>query len=88
MYRTIIGLSESDKLLRDIGQMGNLSVEPLSVSASVAAKLLGLSKPVIYQLMKRSDFPAFKVGGRTLVSVAGLRRWVEAQVQTGGIIDG
>jgi len=56
-------------------------ITPLAVSASVAAQLLGVSKPTIYQYIHRDDFPSFKLGTRTLVSVEGLKKWVEAQAQ-------
>ena len=64
----------------------NERIEPLAVSTAEAARLLGVSRPTIYQLIYRADFPAFKVGARTLISVAGLERWVEAQA--GGVNDG
>lgn len=35
--------------------------------------------PKNYELMGREDFPSFKLGNRRLVSVAGLRAWVERQ---------
>lgn len=54
-------------------------LEPLAVSAPEAARLLGVSKPKVYELMGRADFPSFKLGGRTLVSVDGLREWVRNQ---------
>ena len=54
--------------------------EPLAVSAPEAARLLGVSKPTVYQLMNRADFPAFKIGTRTLISVEGLREWTRKQV--------
>ena len=55
-------------------------LEPLAVSAPEAARLLGVSKPTVYQLMNRADFPAFKIGTRTLISVEGLREWTRKQV--------
>lgn len=58
-------------------------ITPLAVSASVAARLLGVSKPTIYQYIHREDFPSFKLGNRTLVSVEGLKKWIEAQTQKG-----
>ena len=61
-------------------------IDPLAVSTAEAARLLGVSRPTIYQLINRADFPAFKVGSRTLISVAGLERWVKAQA--GGASDG
>ena len=54
-------------------------MEPMAVSAPEAARLLGVSKPKVYELMNRADFPAFKLGGRTLISVDGLRKWIQEQ---------
>lgn len=58
-------------------------LEPLAISAPEAARLLGVSKPTIYQYINREGFPSFKLGGRTLVSVEGLREWVKAQTAGG-----
>lgn len=60
-------------------------LEPLAVSAVEAARLIGVSKTKVYELMGRSDFPAFKLGGRTLISVDGLRAWIKAQSEKGEI---
>ena len=54
-------------------------LEPMAVSADKAAALMDISKPKLYSLMKRDDFPAFKLGGRTLISVDGLRQWINEQ---------
>ena len=54
---------------------------PLAVSAAVAARLLGVSRPPLYQLVNREDFPSFRVGNRVLVSVAGLQEWIERQTK-------
>ena len=60
--------------------MNNVRLEPLAVSAAEAARILGVSKPKIYELANRADFHgAFKFGQRTLFSVAALREWVEKQ---------
>ena len=56
-------------------------LEPIAVSASEAARLLGISRPTLYNLLNQSDFPSFRVGGRVLVSVAGLQDWVARQVK-------
>ena len=55
-------------------------LEPLAISAPEAAQLLGVSKPTVYQLMNQADFPAFKIGTRTLISVEGLREWTRKPV--------
>ena len=53
----------------------------LSVAETAAA--LGVSRPTVYNLLHRQDFPSFRVGGRTLVSAEGLREWVAAQAGGG-----
>lgn len=52
---------------------------PVAVSLATAAKMLGVSKPTVYQYANLSDFPAFRIGGRVLVSADGLREWVNAR---------
>ena len=56
-------------------------IAPLAVSATEAARLLGVSKPTIYQYIHLDGFPSFKLGNRTLVSVDGLREWVKKQTE-------
>lgn len=55
----------------------------LTYSPTETAQALGVSRPTVYKLMARADFPSFKVGSRTLVSAEGLRTWVQAQVERG-----
>ena len=45
-------------------------LEPLAVSAAEAARLLGVSRPTLYNLLNQSGFPSFRVGNRVLVSGA------------------
>ena len=59
-------------------------LEPLSVSTSEAARLLGVSRPTIYELMQNGGLPWFKVGTRTLLPVSGLKEWVAAQTAKEG----
>ncbi len=58
-------------------------MDKLTYSPTETAQVLGVSRPTVYQLMKRTDFPVFKVGTRTLVSAEGLRAWIQAQVERG-----
>lgn len=51
-------------------------IEPLAYSVDEAAQVLGVSKPTLYKYVHREDFPSFKLGNRTLVSVSGLREWI------------
>ena len=56
-------------------------LEPLAVSTTEAARLLGVSRPTLYQLLNRADFPSFRVGSRVLISVAGLQKWIDQQTK-------
>lgn len=60
-----------------------MAADKLAYSTAEVAEVLGVSRPTVYALMRRADFPAFKVGSRTLVSAEGLRAWVQAQVERG-----
>ena len=58
-------------------------LEPLAVGATEAARLLGISRPTLYQLLNRVDFPSFRVGSRVLISVSGLQEWIYRQTKEG-----
>ena len=58
-------------------------VDKLAYSPTETAQVLGISRPTVYTLLKRADFPAFKLGSRTLISVEGLREWVNRQASGG-----
>ena len=59
------------------------SSEKIALSVAEVADVLGISKPTVYKLLRRADFPAFKVGTRTLVSRAKLEEWVKTQAVGG-----
>lgn len=61
------------------GQKGDF----IALSVTQAAALLGVSRPTVYQLMNRADFPSFRIGARRLISRAGLERWVQEQAERG-----
>lgn len=50
--------------------------EKLALSVPETAKILDVSVPTAYELTRRADFPAFRIGRRTLVDRAGLEHWV------------
>ncbi len=55
-------------------------VDKLAYSAAEVAALLGVSRPTVYALARRDNFPSFHVGDRRLlISAEGLRRWVAEQ---------
>ena len=60
-----------------------MSAEKLALSVTEAATLLGVSRPTVYELIKREDFPSFRIGTRRVISRAGLERWVDEQARKG-----
>ena len=59
-------------------------VEPLAVSATVAAQMIGISRPTLYTLLRKDEIPSFQIGNRRLIPTSGLSDWVERQTQSGG----
>ena len=57
--------------------------DKLTYSVSEAAEVLGVSRPTVYTLIHRDDFPVFKIGNRVLISIEGLRQWVITQAKGG-----
>ena len=64
--------------------MADERLKKLTLNITETAKVLGVSRPVAARLTHRADFPAFRVGGRVLISAEGLRKWVEQQSGSGG----
>ena len=58
-----------------------MSVEKIAVSVTEAAQLLGLSRPTVYKLIHRGDFPVLRVGSRTLIHRGKLEEWAEKQAE-------
>lgn len=57
------------------------------VSITEAARVLGISRPTLSKLLSDADFPRHKAGGKTLVSLAQVRRFYEAH-KAGGSTGG
>jgi len=55
---------------------------PLILNASHIAQIMGLSKPVVYELMKRADFPTVEVSSkRKVVSKDAFISWLDTQAR-------
>lgn len=55
-------------------------MEKIALSVSEAAQALGVSRPTMYEIIRRDDFDAaFKVGARTLISRTRFENWVASQ---------
>lgn len=56
--------------------------EKLVYNASEVATLLGVSKPIVYELFHRRDFPTIKLSERrTVVTADALKKWLDRQAQ-------
>jgi len=55
---------------------------PLMLSVPEVAAVLGISRAGAYELARRDDFPALKIGSRIVVPKGNFVGWVESQ--TGG----
>lgn len=55
----------------------------LTLSVPEAAEAIGVSPSKMYQIIRSKGFPVIVVGGRRLVPVKGLERWVEEQAEKG-----
>ena len=55
--------------------------EPLAVTMTQAAQLLGVSRPTLYRLAKMSGFPIIHLGGCTRILVDDLRAWARQQTK-------
>lgn len=53
--------------------------DQLAYSVNDLCPLLGISRPVAYELVHRADFPAIRVGRRILIPKNALERWLEQQ---------
>lgn len=59
--------------------------EPISVRIPEAARLTGLSRSRLYELMKNGEVEYVKVGNSTLILVAGLRAFIEGKRGRGAL---
>lgn len=54
--------------------------EKVALNITEAAAALGISRSTLYsELLHRDDFPAFKIGGRVVISKKRLEEWAAEQ---------
>lgn len=51
-----------------------LNMEPLAISVNATAKVLGVGRSSVYLLMKSGKLEAIKIGRRTLLTTASIKR--------------
>lgn len=55
------------------------NVSKVAYSVKEASVALGVNINTMYELVRQSEFPSFKIGNKFLVSVKGLEDWVSKQ---------
>ena len=60
-----------------------IKVKKLTYSVVEAAEALGVSKTVMYQLVRTDGFPVIFVGNKRLIPIEGFCRWVEEAAAAG-----
>lgn len=58
-------------------------MEPLAVSVEQATEVTGTSRSVLYEEIKAGRLVARKLGRRTVIETAELRRWLASLATTG-----
>lgn len=54
--------------------------EKMALSPDELCPLLGISRPVAYELCKRADFPAIRISSRRIIiPLDALQRWLDTQ---------
>lgn len=51
----------------------------MTLTIAETAQTLNVSRPTVYRLIERKDFPALRIGKRVLVSRSGLSEWISRQ---------
>ena len=59
--------------------MNMLSHEPLAYSIADACRVSSIGRTKLYALMKSGQLEARRIGGRTLIPAASLRRLIEGE---------
>jgi excisionase family DNA binding protein len=59
-----------------------MNMEPVTISVSSAAKVLGLGRTSIYALLKNGKLDAIKVGRRTLLTTSSIKRLARVEDQS------
>ncbi len=59
-------------------------MEPITVPVEEAARLLGISKPTVYSMIRGEGLPHIKLNRRTVIPVDKLREWVNERAGGAG----
>ena len=63
---------------REFGMEKTIKPEKLTYTVVEAAAALGVSKTVMYQLIRTDGFPVISVGNKRLIPIESFKRWIDA----------
>lgn len=66
--------------------MEQAPLEPLLLRANEAARLLGVSRSRIYELVAAGTVPSVRLGSSVRIPLQALRQWVSQQAATDGAL--
>ncbi len=58
-------------------------IDPFLLTVPQAARVLGISRHTLYKLIHKGELRCIHIGRASRVSVADLRRWLQAREQEG-----
>lgn len=56
-------------------------ISPLSVGVDESARLIGVARSMMYELLARGDLQSFKIGRRRLILVKDLEAFIDRQAK-------
>jgi len=57
------------------------SVSPLSVGVDESARLIGVARSMMYEILARGDLQSFKIGRRRLILIKDLEAFIDRQAK-------
>jgi excisionase family DNA binding protein len=74
-----IDMSELDEIVGSAARDSALQLEPLLLRASEVAKLLGLGRSKVYEMMQHGQLPVVRIGKAIRVPSQALSDWIRAK---------
>nr|WP_070959812.1 helix-turn-helix domain-containing protein [Hyphomonas sp. Mor2] len=56
---------------------------PLAVSPADGAKLAGIGRTKLYELLAQNQIPSFKIGSRRLIKISDIEAWLDSALKRG-----
>lgn len=57
------------------------SISPLSVGVDESARLIGVARSMMYEILARGDLQSFKIGRRRLILIKDLEAFIDRQAK-------